>query len=313
VPASASPLATPSVPLVQALLARSNLPLDSIALAVCILDSLDSKKFARMWRASCPLIAAAAATAVDVDVSLSACLPPSPTASPPATPALEEPARHHSRTPSQTHIDSVRPEVIIVAALVVANKFLEDPQDRADYYCRVWAGDMWSCPQLNATERCLLEALDYRILPLCDPDLLEDAKADMHFAAVYHEEEAEGDDGDDEDLEAEDDFGSASWPPHSVADDEDDEEDDDDWSAPRDLAQAPETDKADPARRDILDVLEGLYPSADDARLEVAGLGLRVAMALSDDDGDVVDGAADLGVFGEEAGDVDVVAVPCVA
>jgi hypothetical protein len=84
----------------------------------------------------------------------------------------------------------VQPEVIILAALVIANKFLEDLQNRADYYCRVWASDMWSCPQLNATERCIMEELDYRIMPLYDPDLLEDAKVDMHFAAVYHSEDS---------------------------------------------------------------------------------------------------------------------------
>ncbi|KJR81818.1 uncharacterized protein SPSK_00783 [Sporothrix schenckii 1099-18] len=55
----AASLATPSVALVQAMLARAALPLDTVALAVCILDSLDSR-FARAWRLTCPLTPPAA-------------------------------------------------------------------------------------------------------------------------------------------------------------------------------------------------------------------------------------------------------------
>jgi len=202
VPASASPLVTPSIPLVQTLLVRSKLPIDAIALAVCILDSLDSKKFARRWRSSCPLVpdssssAAISAfssstlhrpsTSTSTSSSSTLYLPPSPSASPPTTSSPPCVRLLHSRLSSQTHIDSVQPEVIILAALVIANKFLEDPQDRTDYYCREWGQGLWSCPQLNATERCIIEELGWRIMPLCDPELLEDAKADMHFAAAYH-------------------------------------------------------------------------------------------------------------------------------
>lgn len=51
---SACSIVTPSVPLVQAMLTRAQLPINTIALAVCILDSLDSR-FARTWRLTCPL------------------------------------------------------------------------------------------------------------------------------------------------------------------------------------------------------------------------------------------------------------------
>ena len=34
-----------------------------------------------------------------------------------------------------------------------------------------------------------MDELGWRIMPLCDPDLLDDAKADMHFAGVFHAEE----------------------------------------------------------------------------------------------------------------------------
>ncbi|PKS09770.1 hypothetical protein jhhlp_004391 [Lomentospora prolificans] len=156
---SAASLATPSVPLVQAILSRSDLPLESIALAVCVLDALDNR-FALSWRLSCPL---------HIVPPIFACsnkrhtLPSGP---------FEQ----------QLHIDSVYPELIILSALTIAVKFLDDPQASTRYYCSAWGGDIWSCEQLNATERCIMENLNYRILPLCDEDLLTDAMVDMQLA-----------------------------------------------------------------------------------------------------------------------------------
>jgi hypothetical protein len=160
IPSSAS-LATASVPLVQAILSRANLPIETVALAVCILDSLDSR-FARRWRLSCPLLSDYFS-------------PTSKRHTLPAAPIM--PQRQ------QLHIDSVNPELIILAALVIAVKFTEDPQDASQYYCKAWGRGMWSHQQLNATERCIMENLNYRIMPLCEEDCLTDAMVDMQLAA----------------------------------------------------------------------------------------------------------------------------------
>lgn len=80
------------------------------------------------------------------------------------------------------HIDSVPPELIILAALVIAVKFIEDPQQLTQYYCDAWGRGTWSHEQLNVTERCIMESLNYRIMPLCDEECLSDAMVDMQLA-----------------------------------------------------------------------------------------------------------------------------------
>lgn len=154
-PPSAS-ITAPSIALVQAILTRAALPLETIALAVCILDSLDAK-FSRKWRMSLPL----------------------------ASPSSILHKRHTITSAAAsliTHIDSVSPELIILCALVIAFKFTEDCQEPTQYYASEWAKGLWTCAQLNATERCIMEHLGYRILPLCDKDLIEDALDDMKRA-----------------------------------------------------------------------------------------------------------------------------------
>ncbi|PHH64838.1 hypothetical protein CDD81_3904 [Ophiocordyceps australis] len=146
---SAASLTAASVPLVQGMLSRADACLETVALAVCILDSLDGR-FARAWRLECPLA--------------------------------------HSSLRQMLHIDSVKPELIILAALVIAVKFTEDaPLHRADYYCACWGKGLWAPLQLNATERCIMESLDWRLLPLCDEDCLADAMVDMQLAARQDE------------------------------------------------------------------------------------------------------------------------------
>lgn len=158
IPPTAS-LAAPSIPTVHELLTRANLPLDTIALAVCILDSLNSK-FSLSWRLACPLMRLEVASA---------------------------PAKRHTIPPTpmmvdQLHIDSVRPELIILSSLIIAVKFLEDCQEPTHYYASRWGKDLWTCEQINVTERCIMESLGYRILPLWDRELIEDALGDMERA-----------------------------------------------------------------------------------------------------------------------------------
>ena len=156
----AASLATPSVPLVQAILTRADLPMDTIALAVCILDSLSSK-FARTWRLSCPL----ATIELGLGHSKRHTLPASPL-------TISE----------QLHIDAVCPEVIIMTSLVIAVKFTEDLQQPTNFYSSAWGRGMWSCEQINFTERCIMEALNYRIMPLMDREIISDTLTDMRRA-----------------------------------------------------------------------------------------------------------------------------------
>ncbi|KAK4126213.1 hypothetical protein N657DRAFT_679186 [Parathielavia appendiculata] len=159
IPPAAS-LTAPSVPVVHEMLVRADLPMDIIALAVCVLDSLSSK-FSLNWRLLCPLAQREPTNEVTKRHTIQA----SPAAA------------------TQLHIDSVSPEVIVLGALVIAFKFVVDCQEPTRYYRDVWGRNMWTSDQINVTERCILENLGCRILPLWDSVLIADATRDMQRAA----------------------------------------------------------------------------------------------------------------------------------
>ncbi|KOS18102.1 hypothetical protein ESCO_002875 [Escovopsis weberi] len=187
IPSSAS-FADASVPFVQALLTRAHLPIETIALAVCLLDSLDAK-FARKWRLTCPLEnPSSAAASLQAPSASSASSPSSPIVTP-VHPGLHK--RHTLPLPPRSlrplHIDSVRPEIIVLAALVIAAKFTQDLQEDPTFYRLIWGKNLWSRQQFNVTERCIMESLDYRILPLCGEDCLADAMVDMQLAGRWDE------------------------------------------------------------------------------------------------------------------------------
>ncbi|OTB12715.1 hypothetical protein K445DRAFT_320855 [Daldinia sp. EC12] len=146
---------TPSISIVQGILTRANLPMDIVALAVCILDSLNSR-FSRSWRISFPL----------------------------NKPSELAPKRHTlpSGVAQAVHIDSVPPEVIILAALIIADKFVEDLLESTQYYASVWGQNLWTCEQINFTERCIMENLGYRILPLWEAKSIKQARHDIEMA-----------------------------------------------------------------------------------------------------------------------------------
>ncbi|OAA61345.1 hypothetical protein ISF_05424 [Cordyceps fumosorosea ARSEF 2679] len=180
IPSSAS-LAPASVPLVQSILSRANLPLETIALAVCVLDRLDAK-FGRKWRLVCPLrTSTTTATTTQQQPTPTAAAPETTTAAKKrhSLPPASSPLPNH---PPQLHIDAVRPEIIVLAALVVADKFADDAEQTAPAYCAAWGRGLWSPAQLNATERAIVEGLDYRIVPLAADDCLADAMVDMQLA-----------------------------------------------------------------------------------------------------------------------------------
>ncbi|KAH7630711.1 hypothetical protein B0T09DRAFT_124034 [Sordaria sp. MPI-SDFR-AT-0083] len=166
IPPAAS-LALPSVSLVHELLTRTGLKQDEIALAVCILDSLSSK-FALNWRLRCPPSRhEGSGSTIEHQQSKRYTLPANPTAAAAA---------------SQLHIDCVKPEVIVLAALIIATKFLEDSHAPTQYYRSAWGNNLWTCEQINITERIIMEDLNYRILPLWDERLIGDALNDMERA-----------------------------------------------------------------------------------------------------------------------------------
>ncbi|KAK0641604.1 hypothetical protein B0T16DRAFT_334583 [Cercophora newfieldiana] len=164
IPTAAS-LAPASVSLVHEMLLRADLPLETIALAVCVLDSLNSR-FSLNWRLLCPL----------------AQREPSDNALKRHTFSVSPAVGHQMTNRNQLHIDCVNPEVIILSSLVIAVKFLEDRHAATSYYRLAWGDDMWTSEQINVTERCIMESLGYRILPLCDPRLIADTIDDMDRA-----------------------------------------------------------------------------------------------------------------------------------
>jgi hypothetical protein len=163
-PPSAS-LTTPSVPLVHAILSRAGLPHDTIALAVCILDSLD-RKFCMRWRLNCPL------TLTRPELHKRHTLP------------LES-GQQEQVEQQHVYIDTVQPEIIILSTLIIAFKFLDDCSLSTAFYAANWGGNLWTCQQINVTERCIMEALSYRLMPLWKQELIHDALRDIEAAGEY--------------------------------------------------------------------------------------------------------------------------------
>ncbi|KFX94250.1 hypothetical protein O988_06406 [Pseudogymnoascus sp. VKM F-3808] len=146
IPCAAS-LLSPSPSLTHSLLTHANLPMETLALAACILDSL-TPRFATLWRRSLPL---------------------------------------HALPETSQHIDTVRPEVIILAALMIAHKFLDDAGTRTRTYSDVVGGGRWGVEMLNVTERCVLENLGWRVARLWREELIEGAEEDMRRAGMAWE------------------------------------------------------------------------------------------------------------------------------
>ena len=135
-------LLTPSPTLVQDILYRANFPAPILELAVVILDSL-TPKFATNYRRQLPLDA-----------------------------------------PEHQHIDDVRPELIAMASLLVATKFLDDDETRtktSEWQKNVGCS-MWSCNQINTTERLILETIGWNVMELAEAWLMSEAQDDMQRA-----------------------------------------------------------------------------------------------------------------------------------
>jgi hypothetical protein len=116
----------------------SNLPLETIALAVCILDSLNSR-FALQERKGCLLIKQ------HMPCSF---------------------GNIGKRVVKTQHIDYIHAELILLSALILAAEFLDDARQTTKEYAEEWGEGLWTCDQINFIQRYLLENLGYSLLPL---------------------------------------------------------------------------------------------------------------------------------------------------
>jgi hypothetical protein len=82
----------------------------------------------------------------------------------------------------EQHIDSVHPELIVLSALILAVKFLDDAQQTTKEYAEEWGKGLWTCEQINFTQRSLMENLGYRLLPLWEHSIILEALEDMERA-----------------------------------------------------------------------------------------------------------------------------------
>lgn len=148
-------LEDPSVATVHTMLTHANLPMDSIALATCVLDALPGR-YRNAWRMSYPR------SRQTSPATKRHTLPSGP---------IQPPAQS----------DAVLPEVNILAALIIATKFVEDLHEPTAFFASEWGRDLWSCEQINVTERCIMEALGYRILPLWEEQYIKMARHDIEL------------------------------------------------------------------------------------------------------------------------------------
>lgn len=136
-------LLTPSPTLVQDILYRANLPSPILELAVVIMDSL-TLKFATKYRRQLPL-----------------------------------------NTQEHQRIDDVRPELVAMTSLLIANKFLDDDETRTKTkeWQRNVGCEMWTCSQINTTERLILDCIGWSVMELAGEWLMNEAREDMQRAA----------------------------------------------------------------------------------------------------------------------------------
>ncbi len=86
----------------------------------------------------------------------------------------------------EQHIDSVQPEIIVLSAMILAVKFLDDAQQTTKESTEAWGNGLWTCEQINFTQWCILENLGYRLLPLWEQSIIREALEDMERAGRQH-------------------------------------------------------------------------------------------------------------------------------
>lgn len=156
------------------MLSRACLPSPTLALAAIILDSLTSR-FSLSWRKA-------------LTPTLFYTIPIS--SNPKLNRWTTNPASRYDRyTPPS--IDSLRPELLALAAIVLATKFLHDAESSSAEYASAWGNDIWSVEQLNVAQTVVCDNLQWRILPLCDAELIEEAGETMRLVGASARRKAE--------------------------------------------------------------------------------------------------------------------------
>jgi hypothetical protein len=126
--------------------------MEAVALAVCILNALNSR-FPKVFRKDCPLT------------------PP--------------PGSLWELVPQ--HIDNLHPEVVVLAALILARGFVDDISETTATYKETWGQGLWSCDQINHAQQAILENIEYRIMPLWTEVRITEALRCMKLAGEQHE------------------------------------------------------------------------------------------------------------------------------
>ncbi|KAI9696791.1 MAG: hypothetical protein M1836_005153 [Candelina mexicana] len=155
---SAVCLHSPSILTIHSFLRQADLPIETIALAACILDTL-SNRFAQLWRRECPSDVPNPLNGDDISEILTS----------------------RSSYQPNTYIE---PEVIALAALSLAVACLDDRHSSTRYWAQSIARGRFSCGQINATRRCILLDLNHQILPLCSAQLIEETIEDMELVTA---------------------------------------------------------------------------------------------------------------------------------
>ncbi|KAF2265892.1 hypothetical protein CC78DRAFT_167451 [Lojkania enalia] len=140
VPSNVSPT-RPGVPAIERILERAKLPVEIVAFVACILDAL-TLRFAGSWRSS----------------------------------LAQHPLQHASfnernihirlQNHSQTRIPSS--EIIIVAALSLAENFLDDRPRSNGHWAVIEAQDMFTAAQVEGTKMCVLRDMEYGLLRITE-------------------------------------------------------------------------------------------------------------------------------------------------
>ncbi len=79
---------------------------------------------------------------------------------------------------------------MVLSALILAVKFVDDAHERTATYAQDWGRKIWTCEQINYTERIILENLRYRLLPLWNEPMISEAMKDVERARRQTEKAA---------------------------------------------------------------------------------------------------------------------------
>lgn len=125
-----------------------------MTVAACMLHALSPQAFAKVWRTTCPL---------------------------PITfkPDSKGPFGSYSRDGKTVHLHDlplqdrrVSPEIIVLAALALADVFSPDDRDHSDKWWVVHvARSRYTQAQFNATKRCILHDLDHALMPFTEKSI----------------------------------------------------------------------------------------------------------------------------------------------